>query len=87
MIMVVYITVMDEEYENLITSYEFITKVQFTNVEQVKQCIEYCKIKERLSEETLDYLLEKLQELNMTNSGLEITESNEDWETARAIDN
>lgn len=82
--MIVYTTMTDEEYEDLITSYQFITNVQFTNTDQVKSCIEYCKAKEKLSEETLDYLLEKVQLLN---NGLEITESNEDRETVGAIDN
>lgn len=82
--MIVYTTMTDEEYEDLITSYQFITNVQFTNTDQVKSCIEYCKAKEKLSEETLDYLLEKIQLLN---NGLEITESNEDRETVGAIDN
>lgn len=82
--MIVYTTMTDEEYEDLITSYQFITNVQFTNTDQVKQCIEYCKAKERLSEDTLDYLLEKI---NILKNGLEITESNEDRETVGAIDN
>lgn len=82
--MIVYTTMTDEEYEDLITSYQFITNVQFTNTDQVKTCIEYCKAKERLSEDTLDYLLEKI---NILKNGLEITESNEDRETVGVIDN
>lgn len=86
--MIVYTTMTDEEYEDLITSYQFITNVQFTNTDQVKQCIEYCEAKERLSEDTLDYLLEKIHSLSKSiDSGLEITESNEDRETVGAIDN
>lgn len=82
--MIVYTAMTDEEYEDLITSYQFITNVQFTNTDQVKQCIEYCKAKERLSEDTLNYLFEKI---NILKNGLEITESNEDRETVGAIDN
>lgn len=82
--MIVYTTMTDEEYEDLITSYQFITNVQFTNTDQVKSCIEYCKAKERLSEDILNYLLEKI---NILKNGLEITESNEDRETVGAIDN
>lgn len=74
----------DEEYENLITSYDFITKVQFTNTEQVKQCIEYCKSKNNLEEDTLNYLLEKI---NMLQNGLEATEGDKDREVVGATDN
>lgn len=92
----------DEEYEDLITSYQFIINVQFTNTNQVKSCIEFCKAKERLSEDVLNYLLEKIQMLNIQsntdsltdsellkpiNSGLEITEGDENREAFGAIDN
>lgn len=82
--MIVYATMTDEECEDLITSYQFITNVQFTNTNQVKKCIEYCKAKERLSEDTLNYLLEKI---NILKNELEITESHEDREAFRTIDN
>lgn len=81
--MIIYAVLSDEEYEDLITSYEFITKMEFTNLEQVKMAIEYCQAKERLSEDTLNYLLEKIHLLHE----LEITESNQDWEVIGASAN
>jgi len=93
--MIVIIT--DEDFENLITSYDFITKMEFTSKDQVKLAIEYCREKDRLTEDTLNYLLELLQTLphltNMEplsdseltksiNSELETAESNQDWKTA-----
>ena len=79
--MIIYAVLSDEEYEDLITSYEFITKMEFTNAEQVKMAIQYCQAKERLSEDTLNYLLEKI---NLLSHELEITEGNQDWEVTGA---
>ena len=73
--MIVIIT--DEDFENLITSYDFITKMEFTSKDQVKLAIEYCMDKDRLTEDTLNYLLELLQTL----PNVETTESNQDWKT------
>lgn len=73
------VIVTDEDFENLITSYEFITKMEFTSKDQVKMAIEYCMDKDRLTEDTLNYLLELLQTLP---NELETTESNQDWKTA-----
>ena len=81
--MIVYAILSDEEYEDLITSYEFITKMEFTTKEQVKQAIDFCQAKDRLHEDTLNYLLELLQTL----PDVEITESNEDWEITGASAN
>mgnify|MGYP003501710591 FL=1 len=75
--MIVIIT--DEDFENLITSYDFITKMEFTSKDQVKLAIEYCMDKDRLTEDTLNYLLDKLQTLPHE---LETTQSNQDWKTA-----
>ena len=69
------VIVTDEDFENLITSYDFITKMEFTSKDQVKMAIEYCMDKDRLTEDVLDYLLERLHEL-------ETTQSNQDWKTA-----
>ena len=76
--MIVIIT--DEDFENLITSYDFITKMEFTSKDQVKLAIEYCMDKDRLTEDTLNYLLDKLQTL--PEHELETTQSNQDWKTA-----
>lgn len=73
------VIVTDEDFENLITSYDFITKMEFTSKDQVKMAIEYCMDKDRLTEDTLNYLLELLQTLPHE---LETTESNQDWKTA-----
>ena len=74
------IIITDEDFENLITSYDFITKMEFTSKDQVKMAIEYCMDKDRLTEDVLDYLLERLHEL-------ETTESNEDWQITGASAN
>jgi len=76
--MIVIIT--DEDFENLITSYEFITKMEFTSKDQVKLAIEYCMDRDKLTEDVLDYLLERLHEL-------ETTESNQDWQVTGASAN
>jgi len=81
--MIIYAQLSDEEYEDLITSYKFITKMEFTTTEQVKMAIEYCEAKGRLSEDTLNYLLEKIHMLHE----LETTESNQDWEITGASAN
>ena len=92
-----FVIITDEDFENLITSYDFITKMEFTSKDQVKMAIEYCMDKDRLTEDTLNYLLELLQTLpNLSdvepltdseltksiNSELETTQSNQDWKTA-----
>ena len=79
--MIVIIT--EEDFENLITSYDFITKMEFTSKDQVKLAIEYCMNKDRLTEDTLNYLLELLQTL----PDVETTESNQDWEITGASAN
>jgi len=76
--MIVIIT--DEDFENLITSYDFITKMEFTSKDQVKLAIEYCMDRDKLTEDVLDYLLERLHEL-------ETTESNQDWQVTGASAN
>ena len=73
------VIVTDEDFENLITSYDFITKMEFTSKDQVKLAIEYCMDKDRLTEDTLNYLLELLQTLPHE---LETTQSNQDWKTS-----
>ena len=75
--MIVYTVVTDEEYDDLITSYDFLSKVMFTSTEQVKMAIDYCQARDRLTEDTLNFLLEKLNQLN---NELETTNSNQDWE-------
>ncbi len=80
--MIVIIT--DEDFENLITSYDFITKMEFTSKDQVKLAIEYCMDRGRLTEDTLNYLLELLPTLP---ANVETTESNQDWEAVRASAN
>ena len=82
--MIVYAILSDEEYEDLITSYEFITKMEFTTKGQVKQAIDFCQAKDRLHEDTLNYLLELLQTLP---ENVETTESNEDWQVIGASAN
>ena len=79
--MIVIIT--DEDFENLITSYDFITKMEFTSKDQVKLAIEYCREKDRLSRDVLDYLLDLMIELNE----LETTKSNQDWQITGASAN
>ena len=74
-----FVIITDEDFENLITSYDFITKMEFTSKDQVKLAIEYCREKDRLSKDVLDYLLELLQTLPHE---LETTQSNQDWKTA-----
>jgi len=81
--MIVIIT--DEDFENLITSYDFITKMEFTSKDQVKLAIEYCMDRDRLTEDTLNYLLELLQTL--PEHELETTESNQDWQVTGASAN
>ena len=98
--MIVIIT--DEDFENLITSYDFITKMEFTSKDQVKLAIEYCREKDRLSKDVLDYLLDLMNELpnltnvkplsdseliNSINSELETTKSNQDWQITGASAN
>lgn len=80
--MIVIIT--DEDFENLITSYDFITKMEFTSKDQVKLAIEYCMDRDRLTENTLNYLLELLPTLP---ENVETTESNQDWEITGASAN
>lgn len=75
-----FVIITDEDFENLITSYEFITKMEFTSKDQVKLAIEYCMDRDRLTEDVLDYLLERLHEL-------ETTESNQDWQVTGASAN
>lgn len=72
------VIVTDEDFENLITSYDFITKMEFTNKEQVKVAMEYCQSRDRLTTDIADYLLDLINTLDE----LETTESNEDWKTA-----
>ena len=78
------VIVTDEDFENLITSYDFITKMEFTSKDQVKMAIEYCMDKDRLTEDTLNYLLDLLQTLPHE---LETTESNQDWQITGASAN
>jgi len=78
------VIVTDEDFENLITSYDFITKMEFTSKDQVKLAIEYCMDRDRLTEDTLNYLLELLQTLP---EHVETTESNEDWQITGASAN
>jgi hypothetical protein len=80
--MIVIIT--DEDFENLITSYDFITKMEFTSKDQVKLAIEYCMNRNKLTEDTLNYLLELLPTLP---ENVETTESNQDWEITGASAN
>ena len=72
--------VTEEEFEDLITSYDFITKMNFTNKEQVKLAMEYCQGRDRLTTDIADYLLDLLNTL--PEHELETTESYEDWKTA-----
>ena len=83
--MIVYAVLSDEEYEDLITSYDFITKMEFTTKEQVKSAIEYCQSKDRLSNDISDYLLDLLNIL--PENELETTESNQDWQITGASAN
>ena len=78
------VIVTDEDFENLITSYDFITKMEFTSKDQVKMAIEYCREKDRLSKDVLDYLLDLMNELP---SYVETTESNQDWQITGASAN
>lgn len=78
------VIVTDEDFENLITSYDFITKMEFTSKDQVKLAINFCQAKDRLHEDTLNYLLELLQTLP---NELETTESNQDWQVTGASAN
>lgn len=71
--------VTEDEFEDLITSYDFITKMNFTNKEQVKLAMEFCQSRDRLTTDITDYLLDLL---NTLPDELETTESNEDWKTA-----
>lgn len=71
--------VTEDEFEDLITSYDFITKMNFTNKEQVKLAMEFCQSRDRLTTDIADYLLDLL---NTLPDELETTESNEDWKTA-----
>lgn len=80
--MIVIIT--DKDFENLITSYDFITKMEFTSKDQVKLAIEYCMDRDKLTEDTLNYLLELLPTLP---ANVETTESNQDWEITGASAN
>ena len=80
--MIVVIT--DEDFENLITSYDFITKMEFISKDQVKLAIEYCMDRDRLTEDTLNYLLELM--ITLPNE-LETTESNQDWQVTGASAN
>ena len=70
--------VTEEEFEDLITSYDFITKMNFTNTEQVKLAMEYCQSRDRLTTDIADYLLDLINTLDE----LETTQSNQDWKTA-----
>ena len=79
-----FVIITNEDFENLITSYDFITKMEFTSKDQVKLAIEYCMNKDRLTEDTLNYLLELLQTLP---NELETTESNQDWQVTGASAN
>jgi hypothetical protein len=72
--------VTEEEFEDLITSYDFITKMNFTTKEQVKVAMEYCQSRDRLTTDIADYLLDLLNTLS--EHELETTESYKDWKTA-----
>lgn len=72
--------VTEEEFEDLITSYDFITKMNFTSKEQVKLAMDYCQERDRLTTDITDYLLDLLNTL--PEHELETTESYEDWKTA-----
>lgn len=100
--MIVYAVLSDGEYEDLITSYDFITKMEFTTKEQVKMAIEFCRSRNRLSTDIADYLLDLMNQLphltnvkplsdseliNSINSELETTESNQDWQITGASAN
>jgi hypothetical protein len=71
--------VTEEEFEDLITSYDFITNMNFTNKEQVKLAMEYCQSRDRLTTDIADYLLDLL---NTLPHELEVDKSYEDWKTA-----
>ena len=72
--------VTEDEFEDLITSYDFITKMNFTNKEQVKLAMDFCQSRDRLTTDIADYLLDLLNTL--PEHELETTESYEDWKTA-----
>lgn len=72
--------VTEEEFEDLITSYDFITKMDFTNKEQVKLAMEYCQERDRLTTDIADYLLDLFNTL--PEHELEVNKSYEDWKTA-----
>jgi len=72
--------VTEEEFEDLITSYDFITKMNFTNKEQVKLAMDYCQSRDRLTTDIADYLLDLLNTL--PEYELETDKSYEDWKTA-----
>lgn len=78
-----FVIITDEDFENLITSYDFITKMEFTSKDQVKLAIEYCMDRDRLTEDALNYLLELLQTL----PNVETTKSNQDWQITGASAN
>ena len=79
-----FVIITDEDFENLITSYEFITKMEFTSKDQVKLAIEYCMDRDRLTEDTLNYLLELLQTLP---NELEADKGYKDWQVTGASAN
>ena len=81
--MITYIMLTNEEYINLITSYKFISEMDFYTKNEVIGAIEFCKQHNKLSEDTLNYLLEKIQTL----PDVETTESNQDWEITGASAN
>lgn len=79
-----FVIITDEDFENLITSYDFITKMEFTSKDQVKLAIDFCQAKDRLHEDTLNYLLELLQTLP---NELEADKGYEDWQVTGASAN
>lgn len=79
-----FVIITDEDFENLITSYDFITKMEFTSKDQVKLAIDFCQAKDRLSIDIADYLLDLL---NILPENVEITESNQDWQITGASAN
>jgi len=80
-----YVIISEEEFEDLITSYDFITKMDFTTKEEILMAMDYCRLRGRLSTDIADYLLDLLNTL--PEHELETTESNKDWQITGASAN
>lgn len=75
----------EEEYVDLVTSYDFLTQLEFKTKEEVESAFLFFQEYDRLTQDVQDYLLDIMNQL--PTDELETTESNQDWKITGASAN